>query len=86
MKNFRENIGSISLDYAAAYYPWINASVVSESDIDTFNLTTESATLLLTIMQYELGYKSSKKIEQTDNKENTTGVEKVDEVEYPFAK
>ena len=84
VKNFRENIGSISLDYAAAYYPWINASVVSESDIDTFNLTTESATLLLTIMQYELGYKSSKKIEQTDNKENTTGVEKVDEVEPDY--
>lgn len=80
VKNFRENIGSISLDYAAAYYPWINASVVSESDIDTFNLTTESAKLLLTIMQYELGYKSTKKIEQTDNKENATGVEKADEV------
>lgn len=80
VKNFRENIGSISLDYAAAYYPWINASVVSESDIDTFNLTTESAKLLLTIMQYELGYKSTKKIEQTDNKENATGVEKTDEV------
>ena len=80
VKNFRENIGSISLDYAAAYYPWINTSVVSESDIDTFNLTTESAKLLLTIMQYELGYKSTKKIEQTDNKENATGVEKADEV------
>lgn len=84
VKNFRENIGSISLDYAAAYYPWINASVVSESDIDTFNLTTESAKLLLTIMQYELGYKSIKKIEQTDNKENATGVEKADEVEPDY--
>lgn len=82
--NFRENIGSIYLDYAAAYYPWINASVVSESDIDTFNLTTEAAKLLLTIMQYELGYKSVKKIEQTDNKENTTSAENADEVQLDY--
>lgn len=56
IKNFREKVGSSSLDFAAAYYPWINTSVVSTSDINAYNLTSESATLLLKVMQYELDY------------------------------
>ncbi len=44
---FRENIGSSFLDFAAAYYPWINSSIVQENELDYSNLIlTEIAPLL----------------------------------------
>lgn len=35
---FREKIGTEFLNYAAAYYPWLNTSVVSESEITFRNI------------------------------------------------
>lgn len=34
INNFRENIGSNFLNYGAAYYPWINTTIVSEDEVD----------------------------------------------------
>ena len=35
---FREAIGSNYLDYGAAYYPWVNTSILQESDITLLNI------------------------------------------------
>ncbi len=40
---FRENIGSNYLSYGAAYYPWLNTSVISDKDIDGTVLTWDYA-------------------------------------------
>jgi len=39
---FREQIGTEFLNYAAAYYPWLNTSVVSESEITFRNIDEEN--------------------------------------------
>jgi hypothetical protein len=40
--NFRSAVGVSFLDYATAYYPWINTSVVSSSSINFSNIDTTS--------------------------------------------
>ncbi|SEI79898.1 hypothetical protein SAMN05192553_101335 [Cyclobacterium xiamenense] len=39
---FREEIGTESLSYAAAYYPWLETTIVNESDLSFQNLTDDS--------------------------------------------
>jgi phage tail sheath protein FI len=39
---FREQIGTEFLDYAAAYYPWLNTSVVSESEVTFRNIDPDN--------------------------------------------
>ncbi|MGV8094466.1 MAG: phage tail sheath family protein [Mangrovibacterium sp.] len=48
---FREAIGSSFLDYSAAYYPWLNTSVVQESEVSFNNLTAGE---LMPILQDEI--------------------------------
>ncbi|KAA6345999.1 hypothetical protein EZS27_005579 [termite gut metagenome] len=48
INNFRESIGSEFLDFGAAYYPWINTSIVQENELDFENLDIESLKTLLT--------------------------------------
>ncbi len=36
---FRETVGSNFLDFGAAYYPWVNTSIVKEKDVDFTSLT-----------------------------------------------
>ncbi|ALM47995.1 hypothetical protein AMR72_03280 [Flavobacterium psychrophilum] len=36
---FRERIGSNSLSYGASYYPWVNTTIVSNSEVDFSNIT-----------------------------------------------
>ncbi|MDR1679398.1 MAG: phage tail sheath subtilisin-like domain-containing protein [Prevotellaceae bacterium] len=38
VNNFREGIGSNFLDYGAAYYPWLNTSIVQENELSFLNL------------------------------------------------
>lgn len=45
--NFRESIGSEFLDYGAAYYPWVNTSIVQENELDYENLDIENLQILL---------------------------------------
>ena len=46
VKKFREQIGTEFLDYASAYYPWLNTSVVSDNELDFTNIDTEGLTPL----------------------------------------
>jgi len=45
---FREAIGSGFLDFGAAYYPWINTSIVQENELDYENLDIDQLKALLT--------------------------------------
>ena len=47
VKEFREAIGTNFLDYGAAYYPWVNTSVVSESEVNFTNITEGTGELAL---------------------------------------
>jgi phage tail sheath protein FI len=48
VNNFREAIGSNFLDYGAAYYPWLNTSIVQENELSFLNLDVDSLKALLT--------------------------------------
>lgn len=39
VKNFRENIGSNFLDFGAAYYPWVNTTIIQDGDLNYQNLS-----------------------------------------------
>lgn len=49
IKTFRTNVGANYLSYGAAYYPWLNTSVLSDKDIDgtvlTWDYTQEAPVL-----------------------------------------
>lgn len=40
---FHDGIGSEFLDYGAAYYPWLNTSIVSDTDINFLNFEDQAA-------------------------------------------
>ncbi len=44
--NFRESIGSENLNYAAAYYPWLNTNIIPKGEITFENINTPLITLL----------------------------------------
>jgi uncharacterized protein len=44
---FRDGIGTVGLDYGAAYYPWLETSIVEVGDIDIRYLTTDALTKVL---------------------------------------
>ncbi|WP_430933090.1 phage tail sheath C-terminal domain-containing protein [Saccharicrinis sp. 156] len=46
VKKFREKIGTEFLNYAAAYYPWLNTNIVQKGEITFDNLTTNLGELL----------------------------------------
>lgn len=48
VNNFRENIGNEFLDFGAAYYPWLNTSIVQENELSFENLDIEQLKELLT--------------------------------------
>ncbi len=51
---FREKIGTNFLNYAAAYYPWMNFNVVDASTISYNNLDDASLTMLIAALNSEL--------------------------------
>ena len=48
---FRENIGSEYLNYGAAYYPWLNTSIVPKGDITFKNLDDSLVVLKATLKE-----------------------------------
>lgn len=49
VENFRSDLGINYLDYAASYYPWLNTSIVQDSDVDFHNVSNpDKLTELLT--------------------------------------
>lgn len=55
VNQFRENIGSEFLDFGAAYYPWINTSIVQENELNFENLDIAG---LQALLKEELGLTS----------------------------
>lgn len=51
---FRNYIGYSWLDYAAAYYPWVNASVVREEDLSWVNIDLNALIALLELEKTNL--------------------------------
>lgn len=51
---FRDSLGINFLDFAAAYYPWLNTSVVGEKEVDFQNIETGSLDLLGQLIRAEL--------------------------------
>ena len=45
--SFRSNLRSSYLDYAAAYYPWLNTSIVADKDLSYQNVVSADLTALL---------------------------------------
>ena len=50
--NFRNKLGINYLDYAAAYYPWINTTIIQDKDLGYENIANKA--LLQTILRKEL--------------------------------
>jgi hypothetical protein len=46
IEEFRTKIGSEALNYGAAYYPWLNTSIVAVSEVSFKNLTNSEADFL----------------------------------------
>jgi phage tail sheath protein FI len=46
VEQFRDHLGTNSLKFAAAYYPWLETTIVKESDLSYRNIDAASATLL----------------------------------------
>jgi len=68
VNTFREKIGSNFLDFGAAYYPWLNTTIVQESEISFANLQGDPETaeeglgLLVSLLK--------KEFDLTDDKED----------------
>ena len=52
---FRNKLGVNDLDYAAAYYPWLDTTVVQDSALSYENLDDEGRVMLQTLLRAELG-------------------------------
>ena len=53
--NFRSALGVNNLDYAAAYYPWVNTTIVGDADLSYENISEASKPLFQTLLRRELG-------------------------------
>jgi uncharacterized protein len=53
VEQFRNTLGTHHLDFAAAYYPWMNTTLVQDKDLNFENIA--SADLLVTLLKAELG-------------------------------
>ena len=53
-KHFVTTLGINYLDYAAAYYPWVNTTIVQESELSYENFDSKSLKVLQTCLKSEL--------------------------------
>lgn len=52
VEKFRSDLGINYLDYAAAYYPWVNTTIVQDTDLSYENISNKS--VLQTVLREEL--------------------------------
>ena len=52
---FRNDIGSVGLNFGAAYYPWVNSSVVQPTDVGVCNLSKDARKALVEPMKVGVG-------------------------------
>ncbi len=72
VENFRNALGTNNLDFSAAYYPWLNTSIVQTNDINFSHVTNPDK--LQSLLKAEAG-----KI-YTDEKKNKEITAKIDEL------
>ena len=53
--NFRSALGVNNLDFAAAYYPWLNTTIVRDADLSYQNISDPDKPLLQTLLREEMG-------------------------------
>ncbi len=53
IENFRSALGINYLDYASAYYPWVNTTIVQDKDLNYENIA--NADVLQTLLRTEIG-------------------------------
>ena len=51
---FRSALGVNNLDFGAAYYPWVNTTIVRDSELSFDNISTDTQSLLQTLLRVEL--------------------------------
>ncbi len=52
---FRSDLGVDNLDFAAAYYPWLNTNIVRDQELSFDNISESTRPLLQTLLRAELG-------------------------------
>ncbi len=67
IEKFRSALGINFLDYAAAYYPWVNTTIVQDKDLNYENIDGGSKKLLQTLLRNEVEDPSSPKSAQQLN-------------------
>ncbi|MDH5602131.1 MAG: phage tail sheath subtilisin-like domain-containing protein [Gammaproteobacteria bacterium] len=70
--NFRNNLGTNNLDFAAAYYPWLNTSIVQKSDLSFRNISN--------LDKFQALLKAELDIIQKDEKKNKEIAAKIAEL------
>jgi len=61
---FRSALGIQYMDFAAAYYPWVNTTIVQDKDLNFENIEPASKKLLQTLMRDDIGDPSAPKAGQ----------------------
>ena len=64
--NFRSALGVNNLDFAAAYYPWVNTTMVRVADLSYENIPDPSKALLQAVLREELGLPADGSADATD--------------------
>ncbi len=67
--NFRAGVGANFLNYSTAYYPWLDTTIVGDSELGLENFTQESLEVLKSLIMNELGVSES---EEADELAKTT--------------
>ncbi len=76
---FRNDLGINHLDFAAAYYPWLNTTIVQEKDISYFNLAPDGLKLLEQMLNDEFVAPVDAEIARLKPQGNSTSKKKEDD-------
>jgi len=66
VKNFREGIGNTYLDFAAAYYPWLNTELISGNELSFKQISNRD--VLAACIKEEMGVADAAKIDEKGKK------------------
>lgn len=56
IEKFRSALGINYLDFSAAYYPWLNTTIVQDKDLSYENIGKENREFLQTLLNEEMGF------------------------------
>ncbi|MGV8137135.1 MAG: phage tail sheath family protein [Mangrovibacterium sp.] len=80
VRGFRDRIGISFLDFGAAYYPWINASIIQDKDLSYLNIPNKD--VLETILTEEL-IPEGKEMDETKKAPIRTVIENIGKDDLP---